>query len=345
MFKEILNKCINGESLTEQEAENIMNEMMEGNATQSQIASLISILRFRGETVDELVGFAKAMRSHMVQVDYEDDSVIDTCGTGGDGASTFNISTTTAILLSSLGVKVAKHGNRAFTSKSGSADVLEKLGIDIQGTPEAAKQSLKEKGMSFLFAPLYHSSMRHAAVPRKDIGFRTIFNLLGPISNPANCKYQLIGVYDTKFADKMAEALKRLGSKRVLLVTGQDGLDECTITTATDIVELKDGEISRTIITPEDVGLERGHLDEIRVSSIEESSQLLVNVLSNEANRTATNIVLLNAGAGLYATGKCDSIKEGVDVARNAIKDGLTLNQLNRLRNSRQLLEGKKNYA
>ncbi|WP_458412696.1 anthranilate phosphoribosyltransferase [Schinkia sp. CFF1] len=345
MFKEILNKCVLGETLSEAEAEMIMNEIMSGNATQSQIASLISILRFRGETVEELVGFTKAMRSHMTHVDYEDDSVIDTCGTGGDGASTFNISTTASIILSALGVKVAKHGNRAFTSKSGSADVLEQLGINIQSSPEEARHSLNDYNMSFLFAQTYHSSMRHAAVPRKDVGFRTIFNILGPISNPANCKYQLIGVYDSRPAEKMAETLKRLGSKRVLLVTGRDGLDECSITTETDIVELNNGVISRRTITPEEFGLERGTLDEIRVSSVEESAYVLESILAGSGNRSQRNIVLLNAGAGLYAAEKCNSIEEGISMARNAIDEGVALAQLNKLRKANLTMKEKQQYA
>ncbi|HHY73173.1 MAG TPA: anthranilate phosphoribosyltransferase [Bacillus bacterium] len=345
MFKEILNKCVIGETLSELEAEAIMNEIMSGNASQSQIASFISILRFRGETVDELVGFAKAMRSHMTHVNYEDDSVIDTCGTGGDGASTFNISTTASIILSALGVKVAKHGNRAFTSNSGSADVLEQLGINIQSTPEEARNSLNDYNLSFLFAPHYHSSMRHAAVPRKDVGFRTIFNLLGPISNPANCKYQLIGVYDTEPAEKMAETLKRLGSKRVLLVTGRDGLDECSITTETDVVELNNGIITRRTISPEDFGLERGTLEELRVSSVAESAYILESVLAGSGNRSATNIVLLNAGAGLYAAEKCNSIKEGVELAKAAIQEGDALNQLNKLRDGNRAVKETEQYA
>ncbi|WP_017755578.1 anthranilate phosphoribosyltransferase [Calidifontibacillus oryziterrae] len=345
MFKNILNKCVNGELLTEQEAQSVMDEIMTGKASQGQIASLISLLRFRGETVDELVGFSKSMRAHMTHVEYEDESVIDTCGTGGDGASTFNISTTSTIILSSLGVKVAKHGNRAVSSTSGSADVLEYLGINIQATPEEAKESMNENGMSFLFAPLYHAAMRYAATPRKDIGFRTIFNILGPIANPANCKYQLIGVYDTTFADKMAQALHRLGSKRVLLVTGRDGLDECTITTESDIVELNDGKITRTVITPEQFGLERGTMDEIRVSSVSESARVLEDVLSGRGNKGATNIVLLNAGVGLYAAEKAKSIKDGVKMAKAAIDQGLALQQLNRLRNTSQHIEEKQNYA
>lgn len=345
MFKEILNKCVLGETLTEQEAEMIMDDIMSGIASQSQIASLISILRFRGETADELVGFTKAMRSHMTQLDYEDEAVIDTCGTGGDGASTFNISTTASIILSGLGVKVAKHGNRAFTSKSGSADVLEQLGINIQSTPEEAKNSLNKYNMSFLFAPAYHSSMKHAAVPRKDVGFRTIFNLLGPISNPANCKYQLIGVYDTRLAEKMAETLKRLGSKKVLLVTGRDGLDECSITTETDVVELNNGTITRKTISPEEFGLERGTLDEIRVSSVEESAAVLENVLAGSGNRSQTNIVLLNAGAGLYAAEKCTSIKEGIEMAKAAIEEGVAIAQLNKLRTKNFVIKEKQQYA
>ncbi|WP_102345778.1 anthranilate phosphoribosyltransferase [Bacillus sp. Marseille-P3661] len=345
MFKEILNKCVCGETLTEQEAKNMMDEIMIGNATQSQIASLISILRFRGETADELVGFANAMRDHMMQVNFDDDSVIDTCGTGGDGASTFNISTTSAIVLSSLGVKVAKHGNRAVSSKSGSADVLEYLGIDIQATPEQAKQSMQENGMSFLFAPIYHAAMRHAAAPRKEIGFRTIFNILGPISNPANCKFQLIGVYDTKFAKIMAEALHRLGTKKALLVTGRDGLDECSITAETDIVELKDGKISTQVIAPEDFGLARGKLEDIRVSSVRESAELCEKIFTNKANQSAIDIVLLNAAAGLYAVNKVESISKGIELAKEAIESGTALNQLNKLRNNSVTSKEKHNYA
>jgi anthranilate phosphoribosyltransferase len=331
MLKQLLHKCIDGYVLTEEEAYEAMMAMMSGEATASQIASFLSILRLRGETVDELTGFVRAMRSRMMTIDYEEE-VIDTCGTGGDGASTFNISTTAAIVISSLGVKVAKHGNRAVSSKSGSADVLEALRIDIQATPEDAKQALKTKGLAFLFAPLYHSAMKHAALPRKEIGFRTVFNLIGPLANPARCKRQVIGVYSTQYAEKLAETLRRLGSEHVLFVTGKDGLDECSIAAETDVVELKHGEIRRFVITPEQYGLARGKLEHIQVHTVKQSAELLKAVMEGKANESATNIVLLNAGVALYAAGKADAIHEGVEMAKEALLTKKAYEQFERLR-------------
>ncbi|MEH7388147.1 anthranilate phosphoribosyltransferase [Bacillus sp. JJ1521] len=332
MFKQLLNKCINGEVLTEEESYQVMDVIMSGNATASQIASLLSILRFRGETVDEITGFARAMREHMMHLDYENDQVIDTCGTGGDGASTFNISTASAIVVSSLGIKVAKHGNRAVSSKSGSADVLEYLGVEIQSTGEEAKEALNKRNMSFLFAPIYHAAMKHAVTPRQEIGFRTIFNLLGPMANPARCKKQVLGVYSINYAEKMAYALGKLGSEHVLFVSGRDGLDECSIATETDIVELKDGEITRFVLSPEDVDLQRGNMKDIQVSSVVESASLLRDVLYSKANQSATNIVLLNAGAAIYISGRVNSIREGVELAREAIVTGIARNHFEQLR-------------
>ncbi|MFT4413092.1 anthranilate phosphoribosyltransferase [Fredinandcohnia humi] len=333
MLKNLLNKCITGEVLTEEESYRVMDEIMLGNATASQIASLLSILRFRGETIDEITGFARAMREHMMSLHYDDDQVIDTCGTGGDGASTFNISTAAAIVVSSLGIKVAKHGNRAVSSKSGSADVLEYLGVEIQSTQEEAKTALNKRNMSFLFAPIYHAAMKHAVTPRREIGFRTVFNLLGPMANPAKCKKQVLGVYSTDYAEKMAYALRNLGSEHILFVSGRDGLDECSITTETDIVELKNGEIRRYVLTPEDVGLPRGNNKDIQVSSIIESAELLKDVLYGTANESATNIVILNAGAALYISGKASSIREGVEAASEAISSGTAGSQFEQLRN------------
>ncbi|MBA2870180.1 anthranilate phosphoribosyltransferase [Anoxybacillus calidus] len=330
MFKELLAKCIEGDTLTENEAYEAMKAIMSGEATASQIASFLSILRLRGETVDELTGMVKGMQSRMMTVQYDED-VIDTCGTGGDKASTFNISTAAAIVASSLGIKVAKHGNRAVSSKSGSADVLEELQIDIQTTPEEAKKALHERGLAFLFAPLYHSAMKHAAIPRKEIGFRTVFNLLGPMANPAKCKRQVIGVYSTNYAEKMARTLKKLGSEHVVLVTGRDGLDECSIAAPTDVVELKDGNIHRFVITPEDVGLARGKLSDIQVRTVRESAQLLKEILYGRANESAINIVSINAGIALYVAGKVNSIREGAEMAKEAIVSGKTLFHFQRL--------------
>jgi anthranilate phosphoribosyltransferase len=331
MLKQLLHKCIDGYVLTEEEAYEAMMAIMSGEATASQIASFLSILRLRGETVDELTGFVRAMRSRMMTLDYEEE-VIDTCGTGGDGASTFNISTAAAIVVSSLGVKVAKHGNRAVSSKSGSADVLEALRIGIQTTPEEAKQALKTKGLAFLFAPLYHSAMKHAALPRKEIGFRTVFNLIGPLANPARCKRQVIGVYSTQYAEKLAETLRRLGSEHVLFVTGKDGIDECSIAAETDVVELKHGEIRRFVIMPEQYGLARGKLEHIQVHTVQQSAELLKAVMEGKANESATNIVIFNAGVALYAAGKAGTIHEGVEMAKEALMTKKAYEQFERLR-------------
>ncbi len=321
-MQEILKKCIEGETLTQYEAEHVMNEFMEGKIPDSQIASMITILRFRGETVEELIGFTKAMRRHMKPIEGLED-VIDTCGTGGDGASTFNISTASAIVSSSLGVKVAKHGNRAVSSKSGSADVLEYLNIPIQSSPEEAVEAIKNTNMSFLFAPLYHSSMKHVARTRKEIGFRTIFNILGPLVNPARTKRQVIGVYSHHYAKKMAEALKESHSEHVLFVTGKDGLDEMTITAETDVIELKNGNIQSYRISPEQFGLSRGKIEDIQVMNVKESAHLIEKVFRNQGNESARNIIALNAAAALYVSGKVCSLHEGVEVSLQALKDGI----------------------
>jgi len=331
MLKRLLSKCAEGKTLTEEEAYEAMAAVMDGEATDSQIGGLLSMLRLRGETVDELTGFVRAMRDRMMAIDAGGD-VIDTCGTGGDGAATFNVSTAAAIVISSLGVKVAKHGNRAVSSKSGSADVLERLGIDIQSSPDAAKQALETKGLAFLFAPLYHTAMKYAAGPRKEIGFRTVFNLIGPLANPARCKRQVIGVYSTRYAEKLAETMRRLGSEHVLFVTGRDGLDECSIAAETDVVELKDGVIRRFVIAPEQVGLSRGKLADVQVRNSEESAALLEAVMIASAPESAVNIVALNAGVALYAAGKTETIADGVAMAKDAILSNAAYRQLQRLR-------------
>lgn len=338
-MKQLLARCIEGSTLSEAEAEYVMDQIMTGNATSSQIASLISILRFRGETVDEIVGFAKSMKNHMRTLNCPF-HLVDTCGTGGDGASTFNISTAAALVVSSLQVKVAKHGNRAFSSKSGSADVLETLGLNIQTTEEDAIESLENDHMTFLFAPMFHSSMKHAVIPRKEIGFRTVFNILGPLANPANAKRQVIGVFSSVYAEKMAHALERLGAEHVLLVTGHDGLDEISITCPTDIVELKNGQITKYVLSPEDVGFETGHLSDIQVADSVESAKLIRDIFSGEAPESAVNIVALNAGAALYVAGKAASLKDGAQLAKDAINSGVALQQLNILTGKRE-----ENYA
>ncbi|MCG1023045.1 anthranilate phosphoribosyltransferase [Sutcliffiella horikoshii] len=320
MFKAYLTKLIDGVNLTTDEAESAMDLMMKGEVTSSQIASFISILRFRGETSEEMLGLTKAMRGHMKPIAYEHPYLIDTCGTGGDGASTFNISTASAIVAASGGAKVAKHGNRAVSSSSGSADVLEHLQIPVQQTIEEATLTLQDHGMSFLFAPIYHEAMKHAVAPRKEIGFRTIFNLLGPLANPVRCKKQVIGVFSADYAYKMAEVLNKLGSEHVLIVAGEDGLDEITITASTHVVEVKNGEIHSYSIAPEDFGFNRGRLEDIQVSNSLQSSHLIKQIFQNKSNESARNIVCLNAGAAIYVSGMTETIHKGVELAGQLIE-------------------------
>ncbi len=332
MFKSFLQQAINGKVFSEEEAHLLMDKIMSGEATDSQIASLLTIIELRGSTIDEMTGFARAMRAHATPVHHNEDLLIDTCGTGGDGSSTFNISTTVSFLIAAKGIPVAKHGNRSVSSKCGSADALEELGVQIQSSPEEATEKLNKNKMCFLYAPLYHSSIKHAVTPRKEIGFRTVFNILGPLTNPARSNFQLLGVYDSLLAEKMAETLHRLGTKRALIVSGRDGLDECSISTTTDVVELHDGNISRYTISPEQVGLSKGNNDDLIVSSAKESAALIKQVLKGAAPESAINIVLINAGAALYTVGATDSISEGVHEARKLIRNGDAYRKLQELK-------------
>lgn len=331
MFKEMLAKCIEGHVLTQQEAKQMMDEVMQGRATPSQIASLLTLLRFRGETAEEMAGFIESMRAHARTIPHNIEGVIDTCGTGGDCLNTYNISTASAIALSAIGVKVAKHGNRGVSSKSGSADALEALGIPVQQTPEEAAIALETTGLAFLFAPLYHVAMKHAVTPRQELGFRTVFNMLGPLTNPANADGQLIGVYSKEAADKMAEAYLNLGGKRAVFVHGADGLDELTIAAETYIVEVANGKIRHYTITPEAVGLSRGELAAIQVRDSKESATIIEQVLGNRAKEEAKNILLLNAGAGLYVANQVETIAEGVHRVRKALEDGTVYDYFSRL--------------
>ncbi|MCM2674340.1 anthranilate phosphoribosyltransferase [Alkalicoccobacillus plakortidis] len=326
MFKQLLAKCAEGQHLLEDEAYVAMDLIMKDKVEVSQIASLISMMRLRGETVEELIGFTKAMRAHAVSIPHTLDVVLDTCGTGGDNLGTFNISTAVSFVAATAGVPVAKHGNRAVTSKSGSADVLEYLGIDIQKSPEAAAQALEQTGLSFLFAPLYHSSMKFAAPARKQIGFRTIFNLLGPMTNPAGADHQLIGVSGREHALKMGEAIRRLGTTHTVLVTGADNLDECSVHGSTQIVDVQNDEIHVYEITPEEVGIKPGLLAEIQVNSVQESANLIRRVFDGTANQSAISIVIFNAGVALYAANHVQSIQEGVALAKDLLQSNKVLN-------------------
>ncbi|PSL50499.1 anthranilate phosphoribosyltransferase [Salsuginibacillus halophilus] len=331
-IEKVLHALVEQETLSETDAEKVMNAIMQGEATPSQIAAVVALMRTRGETVDELTGFARSMRAHALQIEHGLPGVIDTCGTGGDGASTFNISTGAALTAASLGLKVAKHGNRSVSSRSGSADVLEMLKLPVETNPEEAVKALHESGMTFLFAPLYHEAMKHAAVPRKEIGFRTIFNLLGPLTNPAQAEAQVIGVFDRMYGRKMAEALQRLGTKRALLVTGADGLDELTISTKTYVTEVAGDNVFEYEVTPEALGATTAPLEAVQAADQKASAEILDHAFHSRADRAVQDILAINAGAALYVGGAARTLAEGYELSARALKDGTTAAYVEQLR-------------
>jgi anthranilate phosphoribosyltransferase len=321
-----------GASLTEDEAYAVMNQIMDGDATPSQISALITGMRMKGETVDEIVGFARAMREHATSVRPTVQGYIDTCGTGGDGLHTFNISTTTAFVVAGAGVPVAKHGNRAVSSAAGSADVLEALDIDITLGPADVARCIDDVGVGFLFAPSLHSSMRYAGPTRREIGIRTVFNILGPLTNPAGAKRQLLGVYDAQLAPVMAEVAGRLGAERVLVVNGHPGMDEVSTSGSTTVAEFeaRTGVVSSYEITPESVGIARGTLADLAGGDAAENAAIVRALLSGELS-PRRDVVVLNAAAALLAAGKVADLVEGVALGRESIDSGRALATLEAL--------------
>lgn len=332
MVKTALQKLSMGENLTEREAIEAMNCIMEGNATQSQIGGFLTAMRFKGETVEEIVGFAKAMREKSAKVPHSLPYCIDTCGTGGDGARTFNISTAASFVAAAAGAKIAKHGNRAMSSKSGSADVLEALGVNIGLSPEQAGKCMEEVGIGFMFAQLFHQSMKHAAGARKELGIRTVFNILGPLTNPASAKGQLLGVFDGNITGTMAEALKLLGTERALVVHGCDGLDEITVTGATKIAELKDGTIKEYYIDTADLGITKAKPAELAGGDASYNAGIIRSVLAGEKG-PHRDITVINAAAAIYVAKLADDIKEGMTIAEEMIDSGLAAAKLEELCN------------
>ncbi len=327
-----IGRVATGSSLTEDEAYVVMNQIMDGEATPSQISSLITGMRMKGETVDEIVGFARAMREHATPVRPTVTGYIDTCGTGGDGLHTFNISTSTAFVVAGAGVPVAKHGNRAVSSAAGSADVLEALGIDITLDATDVGRCVDEAGVGFLFAQSLHSSMRHAGPTRREIGIRTVFNILGPLTNPAGAKRQLLGVYDARLAPVMAEVAGRLGAERVLVVNGHPGMDEVSGSGPTTVAEFdaETGDVRTYEITPESVGIARGTLADIAGGDAAENAAIVRSVLGGETG-PRRDVVVLNAAAALLAAGKAADLAAGVALARESIDSGRALAALDAL--------------
>ena len=337
MIREAIEAVVSGESLSMEAAAQVMNEIMSGEATPAQFGAFVTALRLKGETVDEIAGMAQVMREHSLHVQV-DGPLVDTCGTGGDGSGTFNISTAAAFVAAGAGAKVAKHGNRAMSGSSGSADVLEALGAKIDLSPASVARCINETGFGFMFAQGFHPSMRFAATPRREIGIRTVFNILGPLTNPAGAGAQVIGVADASMANKMAQVLGRLGSRRALVVHGSDGLDEISITGPTRIWELEDGNVSGYEISPEDAGLSRAPLNEIQASDAEASARIFRAVLEGEPG-AARDIVVLNASAALLAGGLVDSLEEGVQAAAASVDSGKALQSLEAFTKLSQSLE------
>ena len=317
--KDLLAKLVDGCVLSSEEAHAFFAACLRGEPTPAQVAAAVTALRIRGETVDEIAAFATAMRDAALTLDHPYD-VIDTCGTGGDGQHTFNISTAAALVLAGAGLKVAKHGNRALSSKSGSSDVLSVLGVNLAATPAQQLRALDTAGIAFLFAPTYHGAMRHVGPVRAEIGFRTVFNLLGPLSNPAGAKRQVMGVYDPRLLEPLAEVLGRLGATRAWTVHGQ-GLDELTTTGPTEVAEWKDGTVRRFTVTPQDAGLPLASIDDIRGGNAEVNAAALTALLAGERG-AYRDIVLLNAAAALVVGERADDLAEGVDQAARVIDDG-----------------------
>ncbi len=324
------NRLIEFQNLTQQEAAEAMDIIMSGQATEAQIAEFLTALRMKGETIDEISGLALGMRAKANLVPDSKDA-IDIVGTGGDLASSFNISTTASFVIAAAGVKVAKHGNRSVSSKSGAADVLECLGVKIQSTPEQAKACLDTVGVSFLFAQSYHKSMRFVAPVRGQIGVRTVFNVLGPLTNPAQTDYIVLGVYEKKLLSIMAHVLIQIGIQRAMVVYGNDRLDEVSISDSTSVAEVRDGQVLEYELTPEQMGLPRGTKEEIVGGTAQENADITKGILNGSITGSKRNIVLLNAGCALYTIGKVASVQEGVSLAAEMIDSGKALEKLQEL--------------
>ncbi len=342
MIKEAIKKAVEGKNLTRAEARAAMEEIMSGGATPAQIACLITALRMKGETIDEITGCAEAMRekalklnvrrTSLVNIDREDinidqETILDTCGTGGDGTNTFNISTATAFVAAGAGVTVAKHGNRSVSSRCGSADVVQALGVNIDLPPERVKDCVERVGIGFMFAPLFHSAMKHAIGPRREIGVRTIFNVLGPLTNPAGANVQALGVYKPELTETMARVLKNLGARAAMVVHGSHSYDEITITGETRVSELKGGRVRTYEIKPEDFGMRRATPAAIRGGDAPANAEIALNVLRG-AKGAKRDVVLLNAAAALIVAGRAGNFADGIRAAAESIDSGSALRKL-----------------
>jgi anthranilate phosphoribosyltransferase len=331
MIKEAIAKVIARTNLSEAEAEAVMREIMQGEATDAQISSYITALRMKGETVEEITGSARVMREKAVQISIDARYQVDTCGTGGDMAHTFNISTTAAFVVAAAGVTVAKHGNRSVSSKSGSADVLQALGVNIEIPAHRVEECIRDTGIGFLFAPMMHQAMKYAIGPRREIGIRTIFNVLGPLTNPAKVTSQIMGVYGADLTGLLAAALGNLGAKHAFVVHGMDGLDEITITDRTKISEYKDGKVQDYFLHPSDLGFPVGKAADLKGGDARDNAQISIDILKGKKG-PCRDIVLMNAAAALAASGRAADLKQGASLAMESIDSGAALRKLEELK-------------
>lgn len=327
MLQSAISKLVEGKNLSEQQVMEVMNMIMNGEATPAQIAGFITALRIKGETIEEITGCAKVMRQKAESIFPKLDYYIDTCGTGGDGAHTFNISTAVAFVVAAGGVPIAKHGNRSVSSKSGSADVLEALGVNIDLSPVQVKECIEQIHIGFMFAPVFHKSMKYAAAPRRELGIRTIFNILGPLTNPASTKGQMMGVFDEKLLHPLTLVLQNLGVERAMVVHGEDGLDEITLTGKTNVCELKNDRVKEYEIDPTQYGFNLCLPEQLKGGNAQDNAQIILKILENEPG-AALDIVVLNSAAALYVGKKAKSLEEGVALAREMIQSGKALEKL-----------------
>ncbi|MBI4299166.1 MAG: anthranilate phosphoribosyltransferase [Chloroflexi bacterium] len=329
MIREAIEALVSGRSLSLEQASAVMEEIMGGQATPAQLGAFLVALRLKGETAEEIAGMARVMRAKALRVETRG-PLLDTAGTGGDASGTFNISTAAALVAAGAGVKVAKHGNRAASGVCGSADVLEALGVKIDLGPEGVKRCIEEVGFGFMFAPTFHPAMKFAAGPRREIGIRTVFNILGPLTNPAGAQAQHLGVADASLGEKMAQVLNRLGCRHALVIHGEDGLDEMTLSGPTRIWELKNGTVATYITTPEQLGLPRADKKELKGDSVEANTAILKEVLGGKKGPTR-DVVVMNAAAALVAADRAATIQEGIPIAAQAIDSGAALRTLESL--------------
>ena len=329
-LQQAINHVLGRHDLDQEQMTAVMKTIMTGGATPAQIGGFLIGLRMKGETVSEIAAAAGVMRELAARVDVGEDQLVDTCGTGGDASGVFNVSTASAFVTAAAGARVAKHGNRSISSKSGSADVLETAGVRLDITPEQVVNCVNQLGVGFMFAPAHHGAMKHAIGPRKEMGVRTIFNVLGPLTNPAGAPNQVLGVFTDELLEPLAQVLQKLGSRHVLVVHSRDGMDEISIGDATDVAELKDGQIRRFTIQPEDFDIQRGDISELKASDSDDSLRIIRSVLEDHAG-PARDIVTLNSGAAIYASGVADSLAHGVKMADEAISSGAARNKLDEL--------------